>query len=311
MLLPNGKVLSYAVTGQNCTAYGFYTGDLLIYDPAANSYSTASCPIGNQDETSWVKLPDNSILALDLKTGGTTSIPTSAERYIPSTGQWIADAVPPVYLFNPGGELGGGYLLPNGKVFYLGGTNQTLIYTPSGNNSSPGTWAQGPTFPNEDNDSASNAPIGASDAPSAMMVNGKILLTEGGYEAPCDYCKPTYFFVYDYQTNTISSINAPDGTASDNNTSPFQADMLDLPDGSILYEGNTTQLYTFTPATAQIQAGEPVITSTVSPWVLTTATKIRTPPTTRLQASPIAPGTSTTPAPTTGAAPAWPPGAKL
>jgi hypothetical protein len=255
MLLPNGKVLSYAVGGQNCNAYGFYTGDLQIYDPVANNFKTTSCPIGNQDETSWVKLPDNSILALDLKTGGTTSIPTSAERYIPSKGEWVADAVPPVYLFNTNGELGGAFLLPNGNVFYIGGTNQTLIYTPSGT-TAPGTWTQGPTFPDE-----GGAVVGANDAPAAMMVNGKILIAEGNYVSPCDYCTPTYFFVYDYQTNTISSINAPDGKASDTNTASYQADMLDLPDGSVLYEGNTTQLYTFTPATPQIQEGEPVINS--------------------------------------------------
>jgi hypothetical protein len=255
MLLPNGKVLSYAVGGQNCNAYGYYTGDLQIYDPVANNVTTTSCPIGNLDESSWVKLPDNSILALDLKTGGSTSIPTSAERYIPSTGQWIADAVPPVYLFNTNGELGGAFLLPNGNVFYIGGTNQTLIYTPSGT-TAPGTWTQGPTFPDE-----GGAVVGANDAPAAMMANGKILIAEGNYVSPCDYCTPTYFFVYDYQTNTISSINAPEGTASDDNTASYQADMLDLPDGSVLYEGNTTQLYTFTPATPQIQAGEPVINS--------------------------------------------------
>jgi hypothetical protein len=255
MLLPNGNVLSYSVGGQNCQAYGFYTGDLFLYDPVANNFTATGCPLGNQDESSWVKLPDNSILALDLKTGGSTSIPTSAERYIPSTGQWIADAAPPVYLFNPGGELGGAFLLPNGNVFYIGGTNQTLIYTPSGT-TAPGTWTQGPTFPDE-----GGAVVGANDAPAAMMANGKILITEGNYVSPCDYCTPTYFFVYDYQTNTISSINAPDGTASDTATASYQADMLDLPDGSVLYEGNSTQLYTFTPATPQVDAGKPVLTS--------------------------------------------------
>jgi hypothetical protein len=246
MLLPNGKVLGYGVIGDNCGGYPL--GDVLIYDPVANSYASAACTLKNNDETSWAKLPDNSILALDLDS-------TTSERYIPSTNTWIADAVPPAYLYNANGELGGAFLLPNGNVFYIGGTNQTLIYTPSGN-SSPGTWTQGPTFPDE-----GGAPVGANDAPAAMMADGKILITEGGYVSPCEYCAPTYFFVYDYQTNTIRSINAPDGTASDSNSAPFQADMLDLPDGSVLYEGNSTQLYTFTPSSPQIQAGEPVINS--------------------------------------------------
>ncbi len=255
MLLPDGNVLAYSVGGQNCLAGGYYIGDLFIYDTVANSFRTTGCPLGNQDESSWIKLPDNSILALDLKTGG-ANIPTSAERYIPATGQWVADAVPPVYLFNDGGELGGAFLLPNGKVFYIGGTNQTLIYTPSGT-AAPGTWTQGPTFPD-----MGGAVIGANDAPAAMMANGKILVAEGNYVAPCDYCAPTYFFVYDYKTNTITSISAPDGTASDTLTASYQADMLDLPDGSVLYEGNSQQLYTFKPAGAQVQTGAPVLTST-------------------------------------------------
>jgi len=255
MLLPNGNVLAYSVGGQNCSAGGYYTGDLFIYNVAANSYSLTGCPIENQDETSWVKLPDNSILGLDLNTGGNAETGPTSERYFPSTGQWVADAVPPVYLFNANGELGGAFLLPNGKVFYIGGTNQTLIYTPSGT-TALGTWVQGPTFPD-----SGGAPTGANDAPAAMMINGKILMAEGGYvNPPCDYCAPTYFFVYDYQTNTISSIAAPDGTAS-LNASPFTTDMLDLPDGSILFEGASTQLYTFKPNSAQVQTGEPVLNS--------------------------------------------------
>jgi hypothetical protein len=168
MLLPNGKILINAVSGTNCGAGGFYIGDELIYDPVANTFASATCPLGNQDETSWVKLPDNSILSLDYKT--VSSEATTSERYFPSTGQWVADAVPPVYLFNANGELGGTFLLPNGNVFYIGGTNQTLIYTPSGN-SSPGTWTLGPTIPDE-----GGAPVGGNDAPAAMMVNGKILM---------------------------------------------------------------------------------------------------------------------------------------
>jgi hypothetical protein len=244
-LLPTGKVLDYAVEGFNCVVNGFYAGDMTIYDPVANSWSLTGCPVGTQDETSWVKLPDNSILALDL------SGPTS-ERYIPSTGMWIADAPTPVDLFNANGELGGAFLLPNGKVFYIGGTNQTLIYTPSGN-ANPGTWVQGPTFPDE-----AGVAIGANDAPAAMMANGNVLMAEDPYA--CGYCGPTYFFVYNYQTNTIMPIDAPDGTASLSGNA-FVMDMLDLPDGTVLLSPYGSQLYTFAPGGGQLKqvADRPVI----------------------------------------------------
>jgi hypothetical protein len=252
MLLPNGNILAYSVVGQNCEGGGFYIGDLLIYNVAANTFSSTGCPIGNQDETSWVKLPDGSILSLDFDGSGNST--RASERYFPSTGQWVADAVPPVYMFSPGGELGGAFLLPNGKVFYIGGINQTLLYTPSGSNG-PGTWTLGPAVPNE-----GGVAMGAQDAPAAEMIDGNILMAEGCFSDACNYGAPTYLFYYDYKANTLTNIAAPDGTSSVN-VGPYTTGMLDLPDGTVLFQPASTQLYTFTPANAQVSAGAPVISS--------------------------------------------------
>ncbi len=235
MVLPDGNILAYSVGGLDCIddLVGIYEGSTLIYNVAANTWSAAPCSIGNQDETTWVKLPDDSILTLDLYS-------LTSERFIPSTDEWIADAPPPLNLFNGNGELGGAFLLPNGKVFYIGGTNQTMIYTPSGN-TNPGTWVQGPTFPNQ-----AGVPVGANDAPSAMMVNGNILIAEDPYTPTCDYCGPTYFFVYNYKNNKITSIAAPGGGTSLPDVA-FPMYMLDLPDGTVLFSPKDTQLYTFKP----------------------------------------------------------------
>jgi hypothetical protein len=245
MVLPDGKILDYAVLGTNCISGMNYIGDMTIYDPVANTFSVAPCPLANQDESTWVKLPDNSILSLDLNS-------TTSERYIPSTNEWIADAVPPAYIFNDGGEVGGAFLLPNGKVFYIGGTSQTLIYTPSGN-TTPGSWVLGPTFPAEP-----GLTIGANDAPAAMMVNGKVLLSASGLD--CDYCGPTYFFVYDYKSNKITAIDAPGGGASNPNPA-YVMDMLDLPDGSVLLSPSGSQLYTFKPVGLVAPTYKPVIST--------------------------------------------------
>jgi len=216
-VLPDCNVLVYSVGGTDCIDYlaGIYEGPSLIYNVAANTWKPTSCSLGDQDESTWVKLPDNSILALDLYS-------TTSERYIPAQNTWIADSNPQLNLFNPNGELGGGFLLPNGKVFYIGGNNQTLIYTPSGN-TDPGTWVEGPSLPNE-----AGVPIGANDAPAAMMANGNILIAEDPYL--CGYCDPTYFFVYDYRRNSFKAIDAPGGGSS-LPTVAYVMDMLDLPDG--------------------------------------------------------------------------------
>jgi hypothetical protein len=245
MVLPNGNVLAYSVAGTDCIDYlaGIYEGPMLIYNVAANTWSAAPCSIGDQDETTWVKLPDNSILTLDIYS-------TTSERYVPSTNEWIADAIPPAYIFNPNGELGGGFLLPNGNAFYIGGTDQTLIYTPTGN-TNPGAWVLGPTFPKQ-----AGVAIGANDAPAAMMVNGDVLMAEAPYA--CGYCAPTYFFVYDYRNNSLTAIDAPGGGTSWP-TVPFIMDMLDLPNGTVLLSPFGLQLYTFKPAGYPLLAGKPVI----------------------------------------------------
>ena len=245
IVLPDGNVLVYSVGGTDCVDYlaGIYEGATLIYNVATNTWSAAACSLGDQDESTWVKLPDTSILSLDLYS-------TTSERFLSSTNEWIADAPPPVDLFNVNGELGGGFLLPNQKVFYIGGTNQTLLYTPSGN-TNPGTWTEGPSLPNQD-----GVAIGANDAPAAMMANGNVLMAEDPYA--CGYCGPTYFFVYDYHRNSLTAIEAPGGGTSLPGVA-FVDDMLDLPDGSVLVSPFGSQLYTFTPAGRQVEAGAPRI----------------------------------------------------
>ena len=94
---------------------------------------------------------------------------TDSERYIPSLNRWISDAALPVALYNNLDEMGAGLLLPDGRALFLGGTGHTALYTPSGN-TNQGAWAAGPDIPGG---------LGTSDAPAAMMVNGRILCAVG------------------------------------------------------------------------------------------------------------------------------------
>src|SRR5207302_10910731 len=100
-----------------------------------------------------------------------------------------------------------------------GGTVNTAIYTPSGSTVA-GTWAAGPTMV-----FGTNA-LGAVDAPSALMVNGKVLCALGPTNG---FNGPTYFYEYDYTTNGFAQVNGPTGLTYNN--APFASSMLDLPDG--------------------------------------------------------------------------------
>ncbi len=234
-VLPNGNVMISPVVGP---LDGLNT---LIFNIVSNTWSVGPSSTVDQDEASWVKLPDDSILTIDDSS-------VTSERFIPSLNQWIADGTVPVNLYNYKSELGAGYLLPNTNVFFLGSTNETAIYTPT-LTSNAGTWVVGPAIPNN---------LGANDAPSAMMPNGKILCALG---ADDDQVPPTYFYEYDYVANAFTQVSSPTGGTADTNSPCYVGTMLDLPDGTVLYSHEGMDLYVYTPDGSPLASGKPVIKS--------------------------------------------------
>lgn len=240
-ILQNGKVMVTPVNDRPNT---------FIWNPADNTYVAGPQNLGNTNESAWVKLPDNSILF--IQTSGTQS-----ERYIPSSNTWVADGVVPVALYEPlGAETGAAFMLPDGRAFFLGGNSNTAYYTPTGN-SSPGTWAQGPNIP---------ANLSAPDAAAAMMVNGNILCAISPTLTCCDgsgrniFNTPTSYYVFNYTTNTFTQVNAPAGGLTTNIPS-YKTNMLDLPNGQVLYsEQGNSRYYVFTPTGSPLAAGKPSIT---------------------------------------------------
>ena len=241
-ILEDGRVLQALVTGTLRTTS--------IYNPVTNTNSTGPTCVGIHNESVWIKLPDNSILFVDR-------LSTNSERYIPATNTWIADATVPVNLYDPfGDETVAAVLLPDGRAFFIGAQGATAFYTPSGS-TSPGTWTVGPTVPNAN---------GAPDAPMAMMANGKVLcaVSPAPTSSATLFIPPTYFYEFDYLTNTFTQVHAPGGTMS-LNIACYQTNFLDLPDGSVLYaqnqSSNSSRYYVYTPTGSQTASGKPTITS--------------------------------------------------
>src|SRR5262249_7986076 len=147
---------------------GYLSGpQTYIYHPATNTWTATGNKLtnDNSDEETWVKLPDGSVLSYDVCTNDPTGCSRGhAQRYVPSSGTWVDSGTVPVPLTSKalGYELGPALLLPDGRVFQIGATNQTALYTPSTN-----SWAAGPSLP---------ANMGADDAPAAMLPNGHVLL---------------------------------------------------------------------------------------------------------------------------------------
>jgi hypothetical protein len=238
-MLPDGRVLVGYIFGPQT----------YIYNPTANSWSTGPTKLfsDRSDEETWVKLPDGSILSYNIF--GTAQ---HAQRFDPVLNQWVDSGSVPVQLQTSGGsELGPASLLPDGRLFFIGATNHTAIYTPSTTRTGTGSWVAGPDIPGG---------IGANDAPGCMMPNGRILFAAG--DTSTSFNPPTSIFEYDPVANTINPVTA---SGPNLNTSTFTTRMLMLPSGQVLYNaGGSSQLYAYNPVGSPASSWAPVITNITS-----------------------------------------------
>lgn len=228
--LPNGDVLVAPVTP---AVYGGTD----IYSVVSNLWFPGPILVNDyyEDEASWVKLPDGSILTID-------PFGTDSERYIPSVDEWINDSTLPVPIYGDY-EMGPAFLLANSNAFFLGGTGNTAFYTPSGC-TNPGVWTAGPVIP----DSQVTA-----DAPGAMMVNGDVLFTT----TPSTNDTPVSFYEFDPVANAIDQVDGPLGLTFESLS--FGMRMLDLPDGTILFSDTGPQLFVYQPDGSPLAEGQPSI----------------------------------------------------
>jgi hypothetical protein len=253
MVLPDGRIL----TGGGSYSPSPGADFTWIYNPSTNAWAQAATKIrrvvggstsyDSSDEEGWVKLSDGSILNYDLWTSISTGA-FHAERYIPSTNQWVdasnVNALNPPSLMSSdavGDEMGPGFLLPDGRAFYLGGNGHTAYYSLATN-----SWTAGPNIPSG---------LGADDAPGAMMPNGHILF---GADTPL-FHGPTSIFEFDPSTNTYSNVT-PGGFALGNPS--YHTRMLMLPSGQVLLSNDASnQLDVFTSNEAPSPAWRPSISS--------------------------------------------------
>jgi hypothetical protein len=216
----------------------------MIYNPVANTWVAGPASLRSQNESSWVKLPDDSILTVDKSS-------SQSERYIPSLNQWINDDTVPVALYGAGAEIGPAHLLADGRAFVLGANGNTAFYTPSGD-TNMGTWAAGPVLPNSQ---------ACPDAPGCVMPNGKILFTCSPIGVSTNvFPDPTSYYEYDPVANSFTRQNAPAGGLTENRPC-YTTSLLMLPDGNVLYSEEDNQLYVYSPVGAALSAGKPTIST--------------------------------------------------
>jgi hypothetical protein len=232
------------------------------YNPATNAWTADATRLHGDPsaEEGWVKLPDGSLLSYAIQ----GSSPQHGQRFVPgathAADQWVDAGSVPVRLDSNGGnngivpELGPGLLLPDGRVFWVGASGHTALYTPATN-----TWAAGPDIPGG---------VGAIDAPAALLDNGKVLLAASTINGRT-FSGPTSIVEYDPIANAMTVVS---GTGPNLSSGAFLDRMLDLPNGQVLFSNATRQLSVYTPDGTPVTAGQPTvsaITSSGSTFTLT------------------------------------------
>jgi hypothetical protein len=244
-VLEDGRVLLWAIENSACA----------LYDPATSSWAAAGNKLNiNSNEETWTLLRDGSVLTAECNGHPAT------ERYFPNAG-WRWKIFTPVDLVEDASiEIGPAVLLPNGRVFAIGATGYTAIFTLDGDPTLPGSWDAGPVFPFN----ASGQQLGAKDSPACLLPNGRVLCAVGPVDGVKDnYLGPTSFFEYDPNNGVLSSVSAPGNSAG----SPSTGILLLLPSAEVMFINGTTDVWFYFPDDQPRPAWAPTITNVAAELV--------------------------------------------
>jgi hypothetical protein len=245
VVLPDGRVMLGAIDS-NRTA---------LYDPVANSWSAGPMKddIRGTEET-WVLLGDQTVLAIECDGRPRT------EKYIMAADTWVSSGSTPVTLVDaPSDEVGSALALPDGRVFCIGATNHTALYTPPPIANQPGSWSAGPDFPVV----VAGLVTGAKDAPACLLPNGRVLCVVAPYDPSAAqntsvaWGFPLFIYEYDPATNTLTQAPSP----ANGSGAPFSSRLILLPTGQVLHTNGSSSVSMYTPDGAPDPVWKPSITS--------------------------------------------------
>jgi hypothetical protein len=289
----NGDVSACILTDGRVLFGALQSSRSAIWDPAFDTWTEAGLAfntlgsptkVGTIDEETWSLLPDGTVLTVDI------SSPPFAEKYVPATDTWVvADKTPatltqglallnlPDTTVNPPvpvniGEIGPAILLPDGRLFFIGATGHTALYTHPAVASQPGSWTAGPDLPPDTSGNNFNSPNGniqtAIDAPAVLLPNGKVLLVGGQTVREVNnsqiqfWSNPSTVFVYDPATNGITKLGSQPPS---NGVDTWQSRFLLLPNAQVLMTTQQSQTITILVDAAVIgtpkPAWKPIITA--------------------------------------------------
>jgi hypothetical protein len=212
------------------------------------------------DEEGWTLEPSGQLLTVEV-----WALP-QAQLYNPSTESWsfagaMAPNGNPVNPF-PVVELGPQVEMPGGNTFVVGaGTSQQEPPTACTDNAptqtalynyQARTWTAGPQIP-----AVGGQEMASTDGPGSVLPDGNVLFDVSA----CVYNAPTHFFVYNATSSTLTQI--PDVPNAPNDTS-FATRMLALPNGQVLFNDGSNQMFVYTAGGTPKASWRPSISSVSS-----------------------------------------------
>lgn len=242
-LLPDGTILLGNI---NTTATA-------IYDPVTNTWSNGPNKNDASSEETWTLLPDQTVLVAEC------SNHPAAEKYVAAANNWVnAGSVPAGHdlvqsSVASSNEIGPAILMTDGRVFAIGASGHTALYTMPAIANQAGSWAAGPDFPVD----GSGAPYRAFDAPAVLLPNGHVLCVAGPAQPDGWAGNPCHCYEFDG-----TSLNpAPDPpNAGGVNQRTWETRMLLLPTGEVLLSARSNDIRVYQPDGAPDPSWAPVIT---------------------------------------------------
>jgi hypothetical protein len=216
-----------------------------IWDPEHDAWREAGTAFGHQtptknsntNEETWTLLRDGTVLTVEVWNS------PAAEKYLPHEDIWVSAAVTPQNLVDTVmHEIGPAILLPDGRVFAIGGTTHTAIYRPGHHPKDPGAWIAGPDLIDKN-----GTLLTAIDAPAVLLPNGKVLCCAGKRhpEPPSGFWSgPTVFLEFDPVSDTLTQTPTQPGIGG---VDTWQGRLLLLPNGQVLYTADQNQVWIYTP----------------------------------------------------------------
>ena len=230
-----------------------------IYDPVANSWAGGPNKNDASSEETWTLLPDQTVLVAECQSH------PAAEKYVAAAGKWVSAGSVPVghdLVQSSSGssdEIGPAILMTDGRVFAIGASGHTALYTMPAIANQAGSWGAGPDFPAD----GGGTLYRAFDAPAVLLPSGNVLCVAGPAQADGWSGNPSHCYEFD-GTALNPAPDPPNASAK----STWETRMLLLPTGEVLLSAGGDDIQIYKPDGAPDPSWAPEITdcpATVKP----------------------------------------------